>query len=100
MKRLITALLGTVLLGLGMAGCDLLDPTNTENPDVLERDFLDFPDAMNSWLTGLERQTAIAMDNLIVPAEIASSLATSCRYRPTASRRVSPGPAGRGTGGR
>lgn len=72
MKRLLTALLGMVLLGVGMTGCDLLDPTNTENPDVLERDFLEFPNAMQSWLTGLERQTSITLENMIVPAEIAS----------------------------
>lgn len=72
MKRLIIAFVGAVLLGLGAGGCDLLDPTNTENPDVLERDFLTFPNAMDSWLTGMERQTAITLDNMIVPAEIAS----------------------------
>lgn len=72
MKRHCALLIGSVLLAVTIAGCDLLDPTNTENPDVLERDFLDFPNAMRSWLEGLDRQTAVALNDLIVPAEIAS----------------------------
>lgn len=78
MKRILTALLGTALLGVAIAGCDLLDPTNTENPDVLEEDFLRFENSMQSWLVGMERQVAIALGGdenqtgLIVPAEIAS----------------------------
>lgn len=78
MKRLLTVIVGTALLGAVIAGCDLLDPTNTENPDVLEEDFLQFENAMQSWLVGMERQIAIALGGegnqtgLIVPAEIAS----------------------------
>ena len=72
MKRLLTGALCALMLGIGAAGCDLLDPTNTENPDVLESDFLDFPGAMRQWSTGIERQMALALNELIVPAEIAS----------------------------
>ena len=69
-----------VLLVVGLAGCDLLDPTHTENPDVLEDDFLNFPNAMNNWLDGMNRQMAIVLggnsavnvSGMIVPAEIAS----------------------------
>lgn len=78
MKRLIILSLAVALLGLGIAGCDLLDPTNTKNPDVLEEDFLQFENAMQSWLIGMERQVAIALAGegnqrgYVVTAEIAS----------------------------
>lgn len=73
---LILILAGAVTL----AGCDLLDPTNVDNPNVLEDDFLRFPDPMASWLRGMERQMALALNNqnndlessYIATAEIAS----------------------------
>lgn len=69
-----------LIAAVGLAGCDLLDPTNVENPNVLEDDFLRFPDPMSSWLRGMERQMALALNNqnndlessYIATAEIAS----------------------------
>lgn len=80
MRRLINSLvLAGLLIGWG-AGCDLLDPTNVENPNVLEEEFLNFPDPTAAWLRGLERQMAIVLggdspnnvSGLVTPAEIAS----------------------------
>jgi len=58
------ALFGILLLAAAsFAGCDLLDPSDVENPDVTEDDFLNFPDPMASWLRGMERQVALALNN-------------------------------------
>lgn len=62
------------------AGCDLVDPTGVENPNVTEDDFLNFPDPMASWLRGMERQMSLALNNqnndlessILATAEIAS----------------------------
>ena len=54
------------------AGCDLLDPTGVENPGVLESDFVSFSEPVAAWLRGMNRDLAIALDQIIVPAEIAS----------------------------
>ncbi len=64
--------MGLFILAGGLAACDLLDPTHVSNPDVTERDFLNSSKPMTSWMHGMERQTAVAMATLIVPAEIAS----------------------------
>ena len=77
-----SALSATVLLAAlaAYAGCDLVDPTGVENPNVTEADFLDFPDPMASWLRGMERQMALVLNNrnndvessYLASAEIAS----------------------------
>ena len=54
------------------AGCDLLDPTGVENPGVLESEFVSFSEPVAAWLRGMNRDLAIALDEIIVPAEIAS----------------------------
>ena len=81
MRALLRSSLVAVLLATAsIAGCDLIDPTGVENPNVTEDDFLAFPDPMTSWLRGLERQMALALNNrnndvessYIASAEIAS----------------------------
>ena len=75
--RLALALLLTASV---YAGCDLVDPTGVENPNVTEDDFLSFPDPMASWLRGMERQMSLALNNrnndvessYLASAEIAS----------------------------
>ena len=70
MKRILATLLtGSLVL---VAGCDLLDPTNVENPDILQEEFLSFPEPTATWVRGLDRQMAVVLDELITPAEIAS----------------------------
>lgn len=72
MKRLSFLLLLSVVLAGGLAGCDLLDPTNVENPNITQEEFLNSADPMSTWLIGMNRQLAIALNTVIVPAEIAS----------------------------
>ena len=78
---LAAALFAALLLAAAtFAGCDLLDPSDVQNPDVTQDDFLNFPDPMTSWLRGMERQGALALNNqqndletgYIPAAEIAS----------------------------
>ncbi len=69
MNTLLRSVLAAVLFGAllvfaaSFAGCDLLDPRSVENPNVTEDDFLNFPDPMASWLRGMERQIALALNN-------------------------------------
>ncbi len=79
MKRTITFIF-LVFVAAGIAACDLLDPTNAENPNVQEADFLRLSNSMALWLQGLERQMTLALNNqsndlesgYITAAEIAS----------------------------
>ncbi len=67
-------------LTVGLAACDLFDPTNAENPNVSTDGFLDLENSVELWLDGMERQMTIAMNNdaldtgdgYITTAEIAS----------------------------
>jgi tetratricopeptide (TPR) repeat protein len=73
-------LLAAAVSAAALAACDLVDPTGVRNPNVGEDDFLDFPDPMASWLRGMERQMALALNNqnndlessYLATAEIAS----------------------------
>ncbi len=68
------------VLGLNLAACDLFDPRNAENPNVLTDGFLSLENSTELWLEGLERQMTIALNNgalntgdgYITTAEIAS----------------------------
>ena len=82
LRSVLAAALFAALLvfAASLSGCDLLDPSKVENPDVTQDDFLSFPDPMASWLRGMERQVALALNNqqnnlengYIPTAEIAS----------------------------
>ncbi|MFO8233749.1 MAG: tetratricopeptide repeat protein [Longimonas sp.] len=65
-------LLGLLLLGLGLSGCDFLDPTEVENPQSTEDDLEGTPDLVNVFLPGLEAQFARALGSTVVTTEIAS----------------------------
>ena len=72
MQRTLAYVALVLLLLSQSAGCDLLDPTGVENPGVLESDFVSFDEPVAAWLRGMNRDLAIALDEIIVPAEIAS----------------------------
>ncbi|WP_412061831.1 hypothetical protein [Rubrivirga sp. IMCC45206] len=83
MRVLLRSALAATVVALALSatpGCDLVDPTGVENPNVTEDDFLNFPDPMTSWLRGMERQMSLALNNrnndlessYIATAEIAS----------------------------
>ena len=63
-----------------IAGCDLFDPRNVENPNVATDGFLGLENSAELWLQGLERQMSIGLNNsaldtgdgYITTAEIAS----------------------------
>ena len=71
MKR-IAQFLAISSLCVAQAGCDLFDPTKTENPDVTEEAVVGQPGSLGRWVTGLERQTAIVFDETITTLEIGS----------------------------
>jgi hypothetical protein len=80
MNHRIKLLLIAGVLGYGLAACDLFDPSNVQNPNVLTGGFLDLENSTEFWLDGLERQMTIALNNdaldtgdgYITTAEIAS----------------------------
>lgn len=65
-------LLGLLLLGLSLSGCDFLDPTEVENPQSTEDDLEGTPNLVNVFLPGLEAQFARALGSTVVTTEIAS----------------------------
>lgn len=71
MKR-IAQFLAISSLCAAQAGCDLFDPTETNNPDVTEESVVGQPGSLGRWVTGLERQAAIVFDEAITTLEIGS----------------------------
>lgn len=53
-------------------GCDLLDPTEVVNPNLTKDAVLKTANPMAAWLLGLERQTAIVLNEHVTIAEIAT----------------------------
>jgi tetratricopeptide (TPR) repeat protein len=66
---LVTALVAPVLV---LGGCDLLDTTNVENPNVLQETALQNPDPLERWVTGLDRQMAVTLNQTIEFTSIAT----------------------------
>lgn len=60
------ALLGAV----AWAGCDLLDPSNVDNPNITEETYLGLTNPITPWVNNLERQTAIALNQFVTTAEL------------------------------
>ena len=72
-RRKHPAILSLLIVALlGWAGCDLLDPSNVTNPDTTEGSILDLPAVAGPWRNGLERQTAIVYNEIVVPAEVST----------------------------
>ena len=79
-KKTCVLVLVVGVIATGLGGCDLFDPTNAENPNVLEDDFLNQSSSMERWLQGLNRQMTLSLNVLsndlesgyIASAEIAS----------------------------
>jgi hypothetical protein len=61
-----------IALAVGTGGCDFLNPTNVINPTVTEDDFVQTTRAATVWTAGVERQMAIAMNQVVMGAEVAS----------------------------
>jgi hypothetical protein len=55
-----------------VVGCDVVDPTNVNNPTVTEETFLGTPNAAGSWARGVERQLATTVDEVITGVEVVS----------------------------
>ena len=64
----------TILLaGLVLfAGCDFLDPTEVENPNLTEESFLGSANTVSAWLPGVERQMSLTLNEVIVIAMLVS----------------------------
>ncbi|MGD8780033.1 MAG: hypothetical protein PVH88_13845 [Ignavibacteria bacterium] len=54
------------------SSCELVDPTEVENPNVTEEDFLKSPDAMVIWSRGVERQLSATLSEIILDAILIS----------------------------
>ena len=66
-------LLCFVLVGaLGFAGCDFLDPTEVDNPNLTEESFLESANSLSAWLPGVERQMSITLNEVITIAMLVS----------------------------
>ena len=80
MRTTIFSILLALVFVTGLGGCDLFDPSNAENPNVLEGSFLGLENSTELWLEGLERQMTMSLNNnpttsgdgYISSAEIAS----------------------------
>ena len=69
MKRLtILSLIVFLTIGCG----DLTDFTEVENPNLSETSVVGQPNSAAIWLTGIERQMANVLNEIVINAEIAS----------------------------
>lgn len=65
-------LVPALLLGVGFAGCDFLDPTNVENPRTTDEDLAQSPDLTGAFLPGLRAQFARMVGSQVVISEVTS----------------------------
>ncbi|GGG34596.1 hypothetical protein GCM10011414_00050 [Croceivirga lutea] len=73
MKKIIFTVLGGLLLFSCTNGFDdVVDFTEVENPNLSEGSVVGVPNSSTIWLAGLERQTAIALNEILVLAELGS----------------------------
>lgn len=68
---LAVALAGALAL-TGVTGCDLVDPTQVDNPALTDDAILNTPRPLTGFLAGLDRQVSLAMNELVPIAEIGS----------------------------
>ena len=68
----LAALLAGALSLSGLTGCDLVDPTDVENPALTEEAVLGTPRPLAGFIAGLERQTSLMFNEFVVIAEIGS----------------------------
>jgi hypothetical protein len=61
-----------LLVLLSFAGCDFLNPTSVTNPTVTADDYNSLPDAAQNWALGVQRQLSIAVNQLVLNAEVGS----------------------------
>lgn len=70
MRRMTSLVLLTVVAAVG--GCDFLDPTSVTNPNITEDDFLETPQAAETWTRGVERQLATTINQIVMGTEVVS----------------------------
>lgn len=69
-RLLLFVFLSAAVLALG--GCDLLNPTNVDNPNVLRETALNNPDPLERWVLGLDRQVSVMLNGTIDYTSIAT----------------------------
>jgi len=72
MKYLVRKCRILLLLVWVVPACELVDPTEVVNPNVTEDTFLDLPRISATWLSGLEQQLAVTMNQNVVLGELLS----------------------------
>jgi tetratricopeptide (TPR) repeat protein len=72
MRKLATIILAFSLTAMGLAGCDLLDSQNVENPELTQDAALSNPNPLERWVAGLEEQMVITLDETVIYTSIAT----------------------------
>ena len=67
----VAPLLTAVAVSL-LVGCGAYKPTEVENPNVTDNQFLNTPGAGAAWLRGTQRQFLITLNDVVVNSELAS----------------------------
>ncbi len=57
---------------IGLAGCDFLDPTEVDNPNLTEESFLNSANSLDAWLPGVERQMSLTLNEVVEVAILVS----------------------------
>ena len=68
--RAILVLLTIIVISI--SGCELLDPTEVNNPNITEDAFEDSFNSGEKWLAGTDRQMAVAMGTIVELTELTS----------------------------
>ncbi len=71
-RKALIFLFSGLLLTVAFVGCDLLDSTNVDNPNVLQETALENPNPLERWTLGLERQTALLLNATLDYTSIAT----------------------------
>ncbi|NJO03937.1 MAG: hypothetical protein HC880_21700 [Bacteroidia bacterium] len=57
---------------MSVSACELVDPTDVDNPNLTDEAFIATPRAIIPWMNGLERQMAITLNETVQFAELIS----------------------------
>lgn len=72
MRKAVTFALVVSVLSIGFVGCDLLDSSNVQNPELTQEAALNNPNSLQRWLAGLDRQLAVTLNNTVDYTSIAT----------------------------
>lgn len=72
MRKAVTLTIVFSVLAIGFLGCDLLDSSNVDNPQLTLDKATSNPQSLSRWVNGIDRQLAVALNSTVDYTSIAT----------------------------